>query len=140
MGSWSCGRRGTWWGLGDAVVGSTYQGLLQDISDHPSPRQPTPPAWQVPLVAVTPCGGSLSFSPRQPSCSYPTLLPPPGWALPIMISPSSATIPGEVRRAYSLPTPSLFPSQFPRVQRAPGDLLGQASHFDEEKRRFRGVK
>lgn len=90
----------------------------------PSPRQPTPLAQQVPLVAETPpsCGGSLNLPLSQPSF-YPTPLPSPGWALPIMISPGLVPALGEVRR----PILSLLPAssslkplnraQFPRVQR-----------------------
>lgn len=71
------------------MAGSTYQGLLQDISDHPSP--PSQKARQVPLAAMTrSCAGSLSFPPSQASCSHPTLIPSLGLALPIMISPGSA--------------------------------------------------
>lgn len=129
-----------WWAL-------PTKGSCKTSVTTPSPRKPTPPAWPVPLAAVTPSyGGSLSCPPSQPSCSYPTLLPPLGWALPIMISPGSAPSLGR----WGNPIPSLPPAsscleplkrvQFPRVQRVPGDHLGQTSHFDEEKWRFRGFK
>lgn len=125
------------------MVGATYQGLLRNISDHPLSQIVHSSSLAGALAAVTPsCGGSLNFLPSQPSCSYPTLFPTPGWALPIMISPGSVPCLGKCGGPIlSLPPASsslklLKRAQFPRVQRALGDLPGQESHFDEEKWRF----
>lgn len=93
-------------GVGSAVVGSIYQGLLQNISDHPSPREPTPPAWQVPRVAVTLLWRISQLLSRTDFL----LLPHPASSSRMGTAHYDITwlspIPGEVGRSNSLPTPS----------------------------------
>lgn len=125
------------------MVGSTYQGLLQNISDHPLSQV----AHTSSLASASSSCDLLLWSTYQlPSLTAFLLLPHP--ASParmgtahydiILLSP----IPGEVRRYNSLPIPSLFLPQasqkcpISKSSGVPGDLLGQASHFDEEKWKF----
>lgn len=101
-----------------------------------------------PAGALSCCDSLLWRLSQLPSLTAFLLLPHP--ATPSRLGTAHYDItwlspsPEEVRKSSSLPTPafsslkSLKRTQFPRVRRAPGDLLGQHPHFDGEVEVSRG--